>query len=102
LTLQEAISGDKNVLGNRRGWQCAQFLPDGTGFLGHYDLGLWSFKYDAATGRLGSPAEVKESQRYKANVAYDLANGLLYMGGVWIVEGGIQDGFRVLKMEAKK
>jgi hypothetical protein len=35
---------------------------------------------------------------YKANVAYDLENGFLYMGGVWIVEGGIQDGSRVLKM----
>jgi hypothetical protein len=101
LTLQEDISGDKNVLANRRGWQCVQFLPNGTGFLGHYDLGLWSFTYDAATGRLERPTEVKESQRYKANVAYDLDNGFLYMGGVWILEGGIQDGFRVLKMEKK-
>jgi len=102
LTLQEDITGDKNALINRRGWQCIQFLPNGTGFLGHYDLGLWTFQYDAATGRLENPAEVKESQRYKANVAYDLENGLIYLGGVWIVEGGIQDGFRVLKMEAKK
>jgi len=102
LTLQEALSGEQNVLANRRGWQCAQFLPDGSGFLGHYDLGLWTFKYDAATGRLQNPTDVKETKGYKANVAYDLENGLLYMGGVWIVEGGIQDGFRVLKMEAKK
>lgn len=102
LTLQEAITGEKNVLANRRGWQCVQFLPNGTGFLGHYDLGLWTFTYDAATGRLENPAVIKETQGYKANVAYDLDNGFLYMGGVWIVEGGIQDGFRVLKMESKK
>ena len=102
LTLQEAITGEKNVLANRRGWQCVQFLPNGTGFLGHYDLGLWTFQYDPATGRLENPAAIKETQGYKANVAYDLDNGFLYMGGVWIVEGGIQDGFRVLKMEGKK
>jgi 6-phosphogluconolactonase (cycloisomerase 2 family) len=102
LTLQEAVSGEQNVLANRRGWQCAQFLKDGSGFLGHYDLGLWSFKYDTATGRLQNPVDVKETRGYKANVAYDLENGFLYMGGVWIVEGGIQDGFRVLKMEGKK
>lgn len=102
LTLQEAVSGDKQVLANRRGWQCVQFLPNGTGFLGHYDLGLWTFQYDAATGRLENPAPIKETQGYKANVAYDLENGFIYMGGVWIVEGGIQDGFRVLKMEGKK
>ncbi|OAI47353.1 hypothetical protein AYO44_09595 [Planctomycetaceae bacterium SCGC AG-212-F19] len=102
LTLQEAITGDKNVLGNRRGWQCVQFLPNGTGILGHYDLGLWTFQYDAATGRLENPAVIKETQGYKANVAYDLENGFLYMGGVWIVEGGIQDGFRVLKMDVPK
>jgi lactonase family protein with 7-bladed beta-propeller len=102
LTLQEAITGEKNVLANRRGWQCVQFLPNGTGFLGHYDLGLWTFQYDAATGRLEYPVQIKETQGYKANVAYDLENGFLYMGGVWIVEGGIQDGFRVLKMKVKK
>jgi hypothetical protein len=102
LKLQEAIPGDKHLLANRRGWQCVQFLPNGTGFLGHYDLGLYTFTYDAATGRLENPALIKETQGYKANVAYDLANGFLYMGGVWIVEGGIQDGFRVLKLAAPK
>lgn len=98
LTLQDSVSGDKNPLANRRGWQCVQFLPNGTGFLGHYDLGLLAFTYDAATGRLENGAPIKETQGYKANVAYDLDNGLIYMGGVWIVEGGIQDGLRVLRV----
>jgi hypothetical protein len=62
--------------------------------------GLWSFPYDAASGRLENPPAIKETQGYKANVAYDLENGFLYMGGIRNAEGGIQDGFRVLKMGA--
>jgi 6-phosphogluconolactonase (cycloisomerase 2 family) len=101
LTLKEAITGDKNPLVNQRGWQSWHFAPKGTGYAGHFDLGLWTFQYDPDTGHLSSPVEVKETRGYRGLVAYDFERGVAYMGGVWGIEGGIKDAFVVLKLPAK-
>jgi hypothetical protein len=101
LKFKEAINGVTDPLAQQRGWQQPLFFPDGRAFLGRYDLGLWNFRYDATTGRLSDAREVKETKGYRASVAYDQERGFVYLGGVWIVEGGIQDGFRVLKMEKR-
>jgi hypothetical protein len=102
LTLKQTVTGDKNVLANKRGWQTWRFpTGPGTGYAGHFDLGLWTFKYDPETGSLSDAVEVKESKGYRALVGYDFERGALYMGGVWVVEGGIKDAFHVLKLPAK-
>ena len=102
LTLKETVTGDKSPLVNQRGWQCWHFpTTKGMGYAGHFDLGLWTFQYDPETGRLSNPVELKETRGYRAILAYDFERGFLYMGGVWVIEGGIKDAFVVLKLPAR-